>query len=518
MTPSKEHYDVVLVQPGIVWVYDPFEHLGLAYLAAALRDAGLKVKIVDAVLRRMRMSELYEELDRYDISVLGVTLVSHGYLVTTKFLSHYRERHPETRVVAGGHFATFAADRIFEHTDALDAIVLGEGEVSFVEYCRAIVGGDPAPAIEDVAHPGGPVERSLTRIRDMDSLPFPARDNLPLAMEQGAIPSITASRGCYARCAFCTVPSFYKARNGPRWMGRSIDNVIEELRELSGRYEIDHFMFVDDNFMGPGKRGRERALEFAAAYRRAGLKMTFHIDLRAMDVYDDVIEALVGVGLKSVFIGVESVSDDDLTVYRKDLKAEKNWNAVRIIRQHGLQRTLSMIMFNPSTTCEAIVANCGFLRAAEYFPRNPISILNVYEGTEHSRTYRDRLQGPFWDYRFEFDREEVAVVHREALRFSRDTLPLERELSRRPGGAAWERNDVFKLRLGCLEDLAQHVHEEPVDTILARWYQRLEILRLDLEARSAPRADVSAERLFVGATPTLQSEESRDAWHEVTPA
>lgn len=217
----RERYDVVLVQPGVVWVYDPYEHLGLAYLAAALREAGLSVKIVDAVLLRLRMSELYAELDGYDIGVLGVTLVSHGYAEVTRFLERYHECHPETTIVAGGHFATFAADKIFAHTDAFDAIVLGEGEVVFVDYCRAIAAGDPRPSVPNVALRGGPVWREHVRIPDMDSLAFPARDLLPLAMDRGAIPSITASRGCYARCAFCTVSSFYQADNAPRWLSRS---------------------------------------------------------------------------------------------------------------------------------------------------------------------------------------------------------------------------------------------------------------------------------------------------------
>jgi radical SAM superfamily enzyme YgiQ (UPF0313 family) len=510
----KEHYDVVLVQPGVIWVYDPYEHLGLAYLAAALRAAGLKVKIVDAVLERLRMSDLYDELDRYDISVLGVTLVSHGYLVTEKFLQHYRDRHPGTRIVGGGHFATFAAEKIFDHTDAFDAVVLGEGELSFVAYCRAVLEGGDERAIPDVAVPGQSVRRSFERIVDMDALPFPARDNLALAMQRGATPSVTASRGCYARCSFCTVASFYDARNGPRWMGRSIDHVIAELTELHGRFGIEHFMFVDDNFMGPGRRGRERALAFANAYASSGLPMTFHVDMRSVDVHDEVIAALVDVGLKSVFIGIESVSEDDLKLYRKDLPSRANWQAVRILDKYELDRTLSMIMFNPATTEASIIENCRFLNEVDYFPRNPIMILNIYEGTEHSRVYADRLQGPFWDYRFDFDRPSVMTVYEHALAFCRDTLPLERELSRRPGNPIEERDLVYQLRLGCLEDLARHAADEPAEQIVGRWHLHLEALRLRLgagataatarlfgEASTSEADDFEAAK--VGATPEL---------------
>jgi radical SAM superfamily enzyme YgiQ (UPF0313 family) len=499
VSTTKPNFDVVLIQPNITWVYDPFEHLGLAYLAAALRRDGFSVKIIDAVLLKLSMSDLYRELDQYRIGVLGVTLISHGYLVTTRFLKYYRERHPETRIVGGGHFATFAATKILDHTDAYDAIVLGEGEYSFAAYCRSVLHSDHAD-LEDIALRGKEVVRSGNRILDMDALAFPARDNLLLALSRGANTGITASRGCYARCSFCTVHTFYKANNGPRWVSRSIDSVIEELACLHRDYGIQHFMFVDDNFMGPGEKGQQRALDFAEAYRRSKLPMTFHIDCRAVDMREHVIEALRAAGLRSVFVGIESVSLGDLLLYVKGLKPQANWEAVRILKKFGLEYTLSMIMFNPNTTEKELLDNIRFLKDVEYYPRNPLAILNLYEGTALNATFQDLMYGPFWDYRFEFRRASIKAVYDESMRFCKDTLPLERELSARPGGELSGRRELHKLRLLFLEDVTQSMGKEPIDDIQARWRHKAAELREALLATSAPLARESrfgVERLYM---------------------
>lgn len=475
MHGAKPHYDVVLLQPNLTWVYDPFEHLGLAYIAAALRKEGFRVKIIDAVLLRWNMREVYRSLDELRIGVLGVTLISHGYPQAVQFLEHYRRRHPETPIVAGGHFATFAYRKIFEHTRVFDAIVVGEGERSFSAYCRAALRGE-AWELPDIAFPGqGEPQRSGSRIRQMDELAFPSRDCLPLAVSQGATPTITSSRGCYARCSFCTVHKFYTQQPGPRWVPRSIDSVIEELRYLHRDFRIRHFMFVDDNFIGAGEFGRRRAMQFAEAYLASALPMTFHIDCRATDLNEEVLRGLVQAGLRSVFLGVESVYPNDLVLYRKDVRAEDNWRAVKMLKKYGVAYTLAMIMFNPLTTEEALLENCRFLCQAEYYPRNPMSILNVYEGTELSKTLESRISGDFWDYRFEFAVDSVRRIYSESLRFCKDTVPLERELSRREGGSQACRA-LYRVRLLFLQDLVGHFGSEPAEAIRSRWWSKVAAL------------------------------------------
>lgn len=262
---------------------------------------------------------------------------------------------------------------------------------------------------------------------------------------------------------------------------------------------------MDDNFVGAGPLGRQRVFDFAAQYSASGLPMTFHIDCRANDVREDMIEALVKVGLTSVFMGIESVSHQDLIDYRKGLKVDNNWRAVEILRRQGVKFTLAMIMFNPRTTRESIIENVNFLKDVEYFPRNPISILNIYEGTDLKEIYKEYVYGPFWDYRFRFAHSDTTEIHHHILRFCKDTLPLERVLSLGGPHGAERRVELNRIRLDALGDLAEQFGKRPVEEILAPWHEAVDRLRSKTKvdaAVSAIGARFGKERLYIQSAPS----------------
>jgi hypothetical protein len=228
--------------------------------------------------------------------------------------------------------------------------------------------------------------------------------------------------------------------------------------------------------------------------------MTFHIDCRAVDVDEDVIVALRDVGLRSVFVGIESVSAEDLVAYRKGLRSERNWAAVEIFKRHGLEFTLSMIMFNPETTPEAVAENVAFLKWAGYYPRNPLSILNLYEGTDLLERYRAHVTGPFWDYHFEFADPRTRRLYAESLAFCKESLAFERRLSRAGGDALHTRALLYRMRLGHLEDAALHLDDERPADRLERW--RLRVARLRdgrLSSDEIATAPVQERRYLTGS-------------------
>jgi radical SAM superfamily enzyme YgiQ (UPF0313 family) len=70
-------------------------------------------------------------------------------------------------------------------------------------------------------------------IEDLDSLPFPARDLLPLHLYGSRIegrPTTTmmTSRGCPFTCNFCSSSRLF----GHRWRARSVESIFEEMEML----------------------------------------------------------------------------------------------------------------------------------------------------------------------------------------------------------------------------------------------------------------------------------------------
>ncbi len=343
------------------------EHLGLAYLAGALRQAGHTVEIVDAEVLGMDEAELVTRLADADFDLLGITIPDEETAeATLPFLSRWqsaRKRGRESHVTAGGHYATTSAAHLLATAPGLDSVVLFEGEQTLCELADRLAEDRDWRSTPGIAYEAeGKFRESAPRPRlaDLDELPFPARDMLRVLLEtdSGTAAAALSSRGCHRRCSFCRVRSFFGS-----WRGRSAVNLVDELEMLVRDLGINRFDFQDDNFVGPGERGRRRAMAIAEQISRRGIDLTFRIMCSADGVTHDVIARLIDAGLSSVFVGIESGSQTRLTAYRKGT-VEQNIRALEVLDRLGIlaKSEMGFIMFDPSGSLEEIQENLAFLR------------------------------------------------------------------------------------------------------------------------------------------------------------
>jgi len=190
---------------------------------------------------------------------------------------------------------------------------------------------------------------------------------------------MSGSRGCYARCTFCDIKSFYKNGRGPGWRGRSPANILHEMRIIQRRYGKDlTFSFVDDQFIGPGKKGYNQAVEFANLLLKSGGDFAFEITCRADTVERDLFALLKKAGLHGVYIGIDSGSPKGLEHFRKDLSMEDNLRAIKILNALKIPVDLGFIMFEPLMSLNDLQHNIDFLRKVSFSGVfiNPAAILN----------------------------------------------------------------------------------------------------------------------------------------------
>jgi hypothetical protein len=197
-------------------------------------------------------------------------------------------------------------------------------------------------------------------VDDLDALPFPMRSELAVRAARGVSPYVLGSRGCYNQCSFCYLNSFYGV--GPRWRGRSPENILSELRELGSRERFEYFYFADANFFGPGRSGQERAARLAEVLRSEFPGVGFGLECRANDIQRETMGALRAAGLRHVFIGVESGCDKTLRRMRKGVRAGTNARAVGMLRDLGIRVSLGFIMFDPDSTLEEVRESFEFLK------------------------------------------------------------------------------------------------------------------------------------------------------------
>ena len=314
------------------------EPLGLETIAGGLSPRH-EVGLVDL---RVEPNRLAATLTAFRPAVVGIsanfTTDTYQALAVAKAV---RELAPETYVVVGGNHASLRP--IDFHHAAVDAVVLGEGEVTARELAECLaVGGDPRQVSGlALSRPGG---QSFTRerplVENLDALPLPQRSlsqghrrlyHLVLTRPLALVETI---RGCPYRCRFCAVWRFH--RGGVR--RKSAHRVVEELTQV----EEPNVLFTDDNFLSDIPRSRE----IARLIRERGIRKRYQIQARsdAIARHPEVIAEWRDVGLGTVFIGFEKPVQAELEAVNKRNTVENNEKALAVLRRQGIEPTASFIV------------------------------------------------------------------------------------------------------------------------------------------------------------------------------
>ncbi len=403
--------DVVLINPPLTRASGPLkEHLGLGYLTAALRRAGVTVRVIDAPAFRLDFPALRNELMAEEFQVLGISAVFQDSLrPVLDWLAELRTDGLDAHVTIGAHPATFTYKKILTEYDCADSIVRGEGESTQVELAQAVIGGGEWRGITGLVWRDGDevvVNSPRPLASDLDSLAWPARDVVkarPDIFEQVAAIS---TRGCHEKCSFCSIATFYRSFKGSVWRRREPEDVLDEIDAVRSIAPSPFVLLYDDSFIGPGKIGRQQAFEFAEALGRRRVDYALGVSCRADQVEEELFRDLKRGGLRSVFLGIESGNDETLVLFDKETTVETNRRALAILNKLGYAVEIGFIMFNPYTTFEQVRKDLDFLRDTGvgpdprnlsdmgFFPGQPllerVKSDGLLEGDEFGYTFRFR--------------------------------------------------------------------------------------------------------------------------------
>jgi len=211
-------------------------------------------------------------------------------------------------VALGGLHVTSLPDEAAAHADA---IFLGPGEQTFPRFLADFRTGRRVPVYRSAAG------RTLERVP-------PIRRDL-IARRNYLVPnSIVVTRGCPQHCDFCYKDAFFSG--GRTFYTQAVDDALAEIDRLPGR----HLYFLDDHLLGDprfaadlfsGMKGMNRLFQGAA---------TVDSILRG-----DLIERAADAGLRSLFVGFETLTPGNLQRSGKRQNLGRDYSAVAA-RLHGL--------------------------------------------------------------------------------------------------------------------------------------------------------------------------------------
>jgi anaerobic magnesium-protoporphyrin IX monomethyl ester cyclase len=385
------------------------EQLGLSYLAATIRRAGYSVEIIDGFLEPQRYFARLDSMKADDYMLIGYPIYHDNVKRVAQDCQLLRDRGITTHITVGNYLATLASDEVLADYPQFDSAIRGEGEYTCLELLQAL---DHAARLDSVlglsfrdretivSNPPRPNELNL------DSFPFPARDTLPFVIKAGNAPLIYSSRGCNARCDFCSVHKFYNSSPNGAWRARTAENVVDEMDQLNREFGVTEFAFADEQFMGHGPTGAKRAISLAEELLQRGRKYKWYIETRSSEVKRDVFEILASAGLTAVYMGLESGYEPALREMKKGLHVQQHLQAVELLNELGIMLSVGFIMFRPSSSFEEIRHNLQFY---EMIGSGEIvhlaSCTKVYVGTtlQIKMSGQKLLGGDFKQFQWEFD-------------------------------------------------------------------------------------------------------------------
>ncbi|KAA0256649.1 MAG: radical SAM protein [Acidobacteria bacterium] len=318
------------------------EPIALEYLGAGARLDGHEVRILDL---RLHPSVLDEALREFRPDVAGVTGYSMHVLRALEVCRRVKELAPGCTTVAGGHHATL--EPVDFQEPEVDLVVTGEGVRPFRRILALLQQGQPVREVPGVWYRDGGGFRSggVPGAWELDAIPCPdrtltAEDRHRYHVDwMRPIGLVRTTVGCPFRCSFC---SLWRVMSG-RYLEREVDAVVEELRSVPERFVflVDDEAFVDSR--------RMRAL--GEAIRTAGLGKLFfaycRVDSLLRDL--DLLRFWHGVGLRRLFVGLESAFEDELRAYGKRQGRDEIVRALRAAREIGI-RLFSNFVVDPGYT------------------------------------------------------------------------------------------------------------------------------------------------------------------------
>lgn len=445
---------------------NPLPPLSLSYLAGALVQEGIEVKILDFLVTRYHPEKLRRELEDYRPQLVGVTCVTLNYPIARRMVKVCKAFDLHIFTVIGGPHVTFAQEDTLLRSPWIDAIVIGEGERTLVELVRAVEEHKDIHQVSGIAFAnGGMVTKTppQARIEDLDQLPLPARELLPMARYRalGTPCTVITSRGCPYSCIFCSGHRMF----GPKVRFRSPRLVVDEIEKLQRDFGLAKINIVDDTFTLNHNHTRAVCEEIL----RRNLKIKWSVFARVDRISEDLAQLMNRAGCEWVLFGVESADEGILKTIKKGITPEDVRRGVKIAAGAGINVFNSFILGLPGESREIALKSMAFGDELyhKYGAKYGFHILSPLPGTElyeRAKDYGIRILSRNW---LRYNANEPIT---ETATMSREMIKEAMSIYDRGIEAAW---DDIKLRAKdgdaqCAEMIEVKEREEFVWKLLSR--------------------------------------------------
>lgn len=439
---------VLLISPSVeeaskvkIPEYKQTYSLGLAYLHAVIEPKyEITTKNYNNYFTETECIEdvrklLQEEKPDY----LLIQMFTFNRVCSYKIITMCRLDFPRVKIIVGGIHASIMYRQLLENYPQIDAVVIGEGEVTIMELLDAFDNGRDLQEINGIAYNLFTGDFTMTPerelIQDLDSLPFPNHRLFMSKQRKKAF--ILSSRGCPAACSFCCLGSISKRR----FRKRSAKNVFDEIIEIKTDFPwIEEIEFSDDTFTLDNDRVKELCKMIIVwntwepninndHMSRPKPLPKFICSARVKPIDREMFELMERAGFKLILFGLETGSpklmkENNKGITRDDVRAL--FKCMEGINKRMKIAFFMMVGF-PGENDETVNESIEFVKELQNmrpFPVDAMTPLMVYPNTQVFRQMKEagKIDESYWltdkdvpHYTVDHTHEELLVYERRFL-------------------------------------------------------------------------------------------------------
>ena len=373
-------FKVLLVSISVSRLYS---NTGLDMVTGYLRSQGYFVNII-YYHQKETLEEVYNSLP-YDYDLYGFCIFSSNYNMFRNITKHVKLKKPDCKIVWGGSFPTMYHDELFSSNDALDYIILGDGEKPLEYLIQNLSMGNSVINHKSIVARKNEKDKKVFYNQEIRHLPtWDYYKNVLPELNKYKTHCIQSKNNvCTGKCSFC-----YE-RKGPIFY-KDIDQIVKEVEYVTRVFGVKRIYFTDDNLLDAnGLIAKERTWQLCENLKKLKRKIVFTCYIKAISFKDtpfdhDLLQLMSDTGFATMFIGIESGNDKDLKLYNKLTTVADNYTIIKLLKAHKIVPLTGFINFNPYSTLETISDNFNYLTNIESVNlySYACSFLNIYKNTE----------------------------------------------------------------------------------------------------------------------------------------
>ena len=404
--------------------------IGLLYLASYLEKNNYSdIRIVDADAGHLSWQDLKNLIIEDSPDTIGITGSSFALPALIKTAKISKEVLSDCTVVVGGFGPTKEPEKVLKMSNrSVDFIVMGEGELTFLELVQKLENSDSEfKNVDGLAYLDKKDELIITKprayIKDLDSIPWPAYHFLEPHFSGFAgmhaqhsqkemkppIATMFASRGCPHRCTFCSLGSKMYRQRSPK-------DIVAEMEFYRKEFKVNSIQVYDDEFMGLSSQQNKWIEEICDEIIKKNLhkKLAFLVQARCSKFIElKTLKKMKEANFVWIWWGVESGSQKILDFIKKDIKVEDVVRAFDLTKKAGMKSLMFVMIGFPKETPADIKLTVDLIK--ELKPNEiSIHIVSPYPGSELRKYLEDHNLLETDDY-YKFDSLTNVIHHTEEM-------------------------------------------------------------------------------------------------------